>query len=137
MGYNILRLMIDSASALQHEVPTGQTVDKFLKTNQVAAEHVDANDMLYSLGSSFSYDPESELSKIKTKLFALNFSDDEFNPAELHVLEKSVPRLEQGRYLIQEGTVSSPGHLTMTWPSFWAQHVAEFMDWLGDKPTTE
>ncbi|MCP1968497.1 alpha/beta fold hydrolase [Bradyrhizobium elkanii] len=137
MGYNVLRLMIDSASALQHEVPTGKAVDKFLKTNQVAAEHVDANDMLYSLGSSFSYDPEPELAKIKTKLFAVNFSDDEFNPSELHVLEKSVPTLAQGRFLIQEGTMSSPGHLTMTWPSLWAQHVAEFMGWLGDKPTTD
>ncbi|SPP92942.1 alpha/beta fold hydrolase [Bradyrhizobium vignae] len=137
MGYNVLRLMIDSASALQHEVPTGEAVDKFLRTNQIAAEHVDANDMLYSLGSSFSYDPEPELSKIRTKLLALNFSDDEFNPSELRVLESAVPKLEQGRYLIQEGTKSSPGHLTMTWPSFWAQHVAEFMHWLGDKPTTE
>lgn len=134
MGYNVLRLMIDSASALQHEVPNGQAVDKFLRTNQVAAEHVDANDMLYSLASSFSYDPEPDLLKIKTKLFALNFSDDEFNPSELRVLEGSVPKLEQGRYVVQERTASSPGHFTMTRPSLWAPRVAEFMRWLGDTP---
>jgi hypothetical protein len=35
---------------------------------------------LYSLESSLDYDPEPRLSRIKTKLLALNFSDDEFNP---------------------------------------------------------
>ena len=135
VGYNILRLMIDSASALQHEVPDGPAVDKFLGANRFTAEHVDANDILYSLKSSFSYDAEPELSKIKTKLFALNFSDDEFNPDKLQVLEKLVPKLEHGRYIIQEGTPSSMGHFTMTRPDLWAQHVAEFMRWLGDTPT--
>jgi homoserine O-acetyltransferase len=135
VGYNILRLMIDSASALQHEVPNGAAVDKLLDTNRLTAEHVDANDILYSLKSSFSYDPEPALSKIKTKLFALNFSDDEFNPDRLQVLEKSVPKLEHGRYVVQEGTPSSPGHFTMTRPDLWAQHVTEFMQWLGDTPS--
>ncbi|MGY3602942.1 MULTISPECIES: alpha/beta fold hydrolase [unclassified Bradyrhizobium] len=135
MGYNILRLMIDSAPALQHEVPDGPAVDKFLSANRLTAEHVDANDILYSLKSSFSYDPEPDLSKIKTKLFALNFSDDEFNPDKLQVLEKSVPKLERGRYAVQAGTPSSPGHFTMTRPDLWAHHVAEFMQWLGDTPS--
>jgi homoserine O-acetyltransferase/O-succinyltransferase len=132
VGYNILRLMIDSASALQHEVPDKAAADKFLDGNRVTAEHVDANDILYSLESSFSYEPEPELSKIKTKLFALNFSDDEFNPDRLQVLETVVPKLDRGRYVVQPGTPSSPGHFTMTRPDLWASHVAEFMRWLGD-----
>jgi len=135
VGYNILRLMIDSASALQHEVANGPAADKFLDANRLAAEHVDANDILYSLKSSFSYDPEPDLSKIKTKLFALNFSDDEFNPDRLQVLQTTVPKLEQGRYVVQPGTPSSPGHFTMTRPDLWAQHVGEFMRWVGDAPS--
>ena len=131
-GYSILRMMIDSASALQHEVPDSAAADKFLAGNRVTAEHVDANDILYSLESSFSYDPEPELSKIKTKLFALNFSDDEFNPDRLQILETVVPKLDHGRYVVQPGTPSSPGHFTMTRPDLWASHVAEFMRWLGD-----
>jgi homoserine O-acetyltransferase/O-succinyltransferase len=133
-GYNILRMMIDSASALQHEVSNGAAADKFLDTNRFAAEHVDTNDILYSLKSSFSYDPEPQLFKIKTKLFALNFSDDAFNPDRLQVIETVVPKLEHGRYVVQQETPSSPGHLTMTRPDLWAQHVAEFMRWLDDPP---
>ena len=136
VGYNILRMMIDSTPALQHEVPNGQAADKFLATNRFTAEHVDANDILYSLKSSFSYDPQPDLSKIKTKLFALNFSDDEFNPDRLQILQTVVPKLEHGRYVVQPGTPSSPGHFTMTRPDLWAQHVAEFMSWLGDSSSS-
>lgn len=133
-GYNILRMMIDSVSALQHEVANGEAADKFLDSNRITAEHVDANDILYSLKSSFSYDPEPELSKIKTKLFALNFSDDQFNPDRLQVLQTTVPKLAHGRFVVQPGTPSSPGHFTMTRPDLWAPHVAEFIGWLGDPP---
>jgi homoserine O-acetyltransferase len=135
LGYNVLRMMIDSASALQQEVPNVPGADKFLTVNRVTAEHVDPNDILYSLKSSFTYDPEPELSKIKTKLFALNFDDDEFNPHKLQVLETLVPKLQQGRYVVQQGTATSLGHYAMTRPDLWAQHVGKFMQWLGDAPS--
>ena len=134
-GFRVLRLMIDSASALQQEIPDAAAADKFLETTRIQAEHVDPNDILYSLKSSFSYNPAPELSKITTKLFALNFSDDEFNPDKLQVLETVVPKLKQGRYVVQAGTAASPGHYTMTRPDLWAQHVGEFMQWLGDTPS--
>jgi homoserine O-acetyltransferase len=124
--------MIDSAPALQQEIPDGTAADKFLATTRFQAEHVDPNDILYSLKSSFSYDPEPGLSRISTRLFALNFSDDEFNPDTLRVLERLVPKLQHARYVVQQGTPSSPGHFTMTRPDLWAQHVDEFMQWLGD-----
>ena len=135
-GFRVLRMMIDSAPSLQQQIPDGAAADKFLATTRLQAEHTDANDILYSLKSSFSYNPELELSKITTKLFALNFSDDEFNPEELKILERLVPKLQQGRYVIQPGTSTSPGHYTMTRPDLWAQHVDAFMQWLGDASTS-
>jgi hypothetical protein len=35
--------------------------------------------------------------------YALNFADDEFNPAELHVLEELIPRVRKGRFIVQPG----------------------------------
>jgi len=134
-GFSVLRMMIDSASALQQQIPDGAAADKFLTTTRMQAEQVDANDMLYSLKSSFSFDPEPKLSEIRTKVLALNFSDDEFNPDELQVLQNSVPKLKQGRYVVQPGTARSPGHFTMTRPDLWAQHVGKFMQWLGEMPS--
>ncbi|WNJ80461.1 alpha/beta fold hydrolase [Cedecea neteri] len=132
-GYNILRMMIDSAPDLQRTIPDGAAADKFLANNRFTANHIDTNDVIYSLKSSFSYNPQPDLSKITTKLYALNFSDDEFNPDSLRVLETEVPKLKQGRYVVQAGTPTSPGHFTMTRPDLWANHVGEFMQWIGDK----
>jgi homoserine O-acetyltransferase len=44
------------------------------------------------LEASADYHPEPGLSAIKTKVFALNFSDDELNPDELHILESLIRR---------------------------------------------
>jgi homoserine O-acetyltransferase len=87
------------------------------------------------LEASADYNPEPGLSSIKTKVVALNFSDDEFNPDELHILENLMPEVKNGRYVVQPGTSTSFGHLTMAHPELWADHVAEFMRWLGDTPT--
>jgi homoserine O-acetyltransferase len=94
---------------------------------------VDSNDILYSLSSSADYDPRPGLATIETKVYALNFADDEFNPAELHVLEELMPKVRQGRFVVQAGSAGSFGHLTMAHPALWSKHVAEFMRELEDK----
>lgn len=131
-SYAIVRMMIDSVVHLQETVPNSAVADKFILETRNQAGEIDANDMLYSLKSSADYDPEPGLSSIETKLFALNFSDDEFNPEELHVLERLVPKVKNGRFFVQHGNSISHGHLTMAQPELWSQHVEEFMRWLGD-----
>ena len=132
-AFQIVRLMIDGVQHLQATVPDEAAADTLIAQGRQQSAHIDADDILYSFKSSKDYDPEPGLSSIKAKLFALDFSDDEFNPDVLQVLETTVPKLQQGRYVIQKGTVESPGHLTMAFPGLWAQHVGEFMTWLGDK----
>ena len=133
-GYQLLRMMIDGVPHLQAIIPDATAADGFLASaaQQVASE--DANDVLYSLESSRDYDPEPGLSKIKTKLFALNFSDDEFNPDMLQILQHLMPRVPGGHYVVQKGTPESFGHLTMAYPAFWADHVRDFMKELGEPP---
>ena len=133
-GYEILRMMIDGVPHLQAIVPDGQAADRLIEDARKQAEPVDANDILYSLTSSADYDPEPGLASITTKVFALNFDDDEFNPEMLHVLERLIPQVAHGRFIVQPGSETSFGHLTMAHPELWAQHVGEFMRWLGDAP---
>ena len=115
-------------------MPDGQAADRIIEDELKQAETVDANDILYSLKSSADYDPEPGLTSIRTKVFALNFDDDEFNPEMLHVLERLMPQVPHGRFIVQSGSETSFGHLTMAHPELWAQHVGEFMHWLGDTP---
>jgi len=129
-AYSLLRMMIDSVEHLQSVAPDGESTDNFLGELAAQSRGIDANDLLYSLKSSADYDPEPHLSAIRTKLFALNFDDDEFNPDRLGVLEKLTPTIAGARYVVQKGTANTPGHLTMTRPDLWAQHVGTFMHWL-------
>ena len=127
-------MLIDGVPHLQVIVPDGQAADRFIENARKQAEAVDANDILYSLKSSADYDPEPGLASIKTKVFALNFADDAFNPEELHVLERLMPRVAHGRFFVQPRSETLFGHLTMAHPELWAQHIGEFMRWLGDAP---
>src|SRR5258706_8573548 len=119
--------MIDGVRHIQAQLPDATAADADVRKTLAQAATIDANDMLYSFEASLDYDPEPGLPKIKTKLFALNFSDDEFNPDELGLLERLTPRVKSARYVVQKGAPTSFGHLTMAHPELWADHVAAFM----------
>jgi homoserine O-acetyltransferase len=134
-AYANARWMIDGVLHLQATVPDVAAADAFIQEAQKAASAADANDLIYSLRSSMKdYNPEPDLASIKTKVYALNFGDDEFNPDELHILEQLMPRVPHGQYAIQPGSSSSVGHLTMAHPELWADHVAKFMKELEETP---
>jgi hypothetical protein len=48
--------------------------------------------------------------------YALNFAADEFNPLEFHVLEELMPRVREGRFIVQPSSEESFGHLAMAYP---------------------
>jgi homoserine O-acetyltransferase len=131
-AFPLMGMMLDSVLHLQTLVPDGSAADRFLTDARRQALSMDANDILYSLSSSADYNPQPGLTAIKTKIYALNFGDDEFTPAELHVLEKLIPRVRKGRFVVQPGSAESFGHSTMAHPELWSGQVSEFMRWLGD-----
>jgi homoserine O-acetyltransferase/O-succinyltransferase len=132
--YAVLRMMIDGVQHLQTEIPDGTAADKFMAGLRQQASKIDANDMLYALKSSADYDPEPNLTAIKTKVLALNFGDDEFNPEGLHILHPLMSKVRNGRAVVQPGSDKSFGHLTMAHPELWANHVADFMSELAEAP---
>jgi homoserine O-acetyltransferase len=134
-AYANARWMIDGVPHLQATVVDVAAADAFIEEAEKEASARDANDLIYSLRSSMNdYNPEPGLTSIKTMVYALNFDDDEFNPAELHILEQLMPRVPHGQYAIQPGSSSSFGHLTMAHPELWADHVATFMKELEQTP---
>jgi homoserine O-acetyltransferase len=134
-AYALLRMMIDGVAHLQTVAPDGDGAETFIAQIAAQSRGIDPNDVLYSLKSSGDYDPEPNLSAIRTKLFALNFDDDEFNPDRLGILERLTPTIPGAHYMVQKGTPTSFGHLTMAHPELWAQHVGAFMRELdGAKP---
>jgi homoserine O-acetyltransferase len=126
-AYQLLRLMIDGVPHMQAIAPDAAGADKFISDAAAQAAAAEPIDVLYSLKSSSDYDPEPDIGKIKTKLFALNFGDDEFNPDELQILQTRMKQVKHGQYVVQPGSASSFGHLTMAHPEQWSEQVARFM----------
>jgi homoserine O-acetyltransferase/O-succinyltransferase len=123
----LLRMMIDGVPHLQAAIPDTKAGEQYMATIVKQNAQADPNDLLYSLESSADYNPEPGLSNIKAKVYALNFSDDEFNPDVLQILQTRIKLVKGGRYVIQQGSPQSYGHLTMAHPALWADHVRDFM----------
>jgi homoserine O-acetyltransferase/O-succinyltransferase len=126
-GYRVLRMMIEGVPHLQQLLPDTKATEDYLGAIDASGATSDANDLLYSLESSSDYDPEPGLAGIKAKVLALNFTDDQFNPDELQILQTRIEQVKGGRYVVQEGGPDSYGHLTMAHPALWAAHVGDFM----------
>lgn len=129
-AFPIFRMMLDGVPHLQSAVPDLASADAFVREARAQAAHMDANDILYSLEASSDYAPEAGLERIRARVFALNFSDDEFNPPVLGVLEASMRRVARGAYVLQPGDSASFGHFTQAHPELWAHRVGGFLSQL-------
>jgi len=125
---NILMMMTSSPIGWHKSGPTRDAADKWYEEqlkSRVAA--YDANDMLYQFNSSRDYDPSPNLETITASLLAINSADDVVNPPELGIMEKLMPRVKHGRYILLPVTDQTRGHGTHSLPAIWGKHLAEFM----------
>lgn len=110
------------------EGPTPQKADELLE-REVAARlaKLDANDLLYSVESSYDYDPEPGLEQIRAPLLAINFGDDLINPPELGILERLIKRVRRGQALVIPMSAESVGHGSHTKAALWKGHLEKFL----------
>ena len=83
--------------------------------------------MLYQFNASRDYDPSPNLEKITARLLAINSADDVVNPPELGLMEKLMPRVKHGRYILIPTSDQTRGHGTHSLPAVWGKHLAEFL----------
>ncbi|HVK69116.1 MAG TPA: alpha/beta fold hydrolase [Polyangium sp.] len=134
-AFPVFRMMLDGVPHLHETVPDRDAADAFVRDASAQAARMDANDILYALEASRDYDPSPALERIRARVFALNFADDEFNPVALGILESSMRRVSRGKYVIQPGTSASFGHFTQAHPELWAPRMSAFLAELeGDTP---
>jgi homoserine O-acetyltransferase len=131
-SFPMFRMMLDGVPHLQATIANSSSADQYIENAKKQALSIDANDILYSLQSSSDYDPEPRLASIRAKVFVLNFADDAFNPAELHVLDRLMPLVPHGQYVVQNTSSRSIGHFTMSDPTQWSSQVSKFMHQLDD-----
>jgi len=124
----ILFLMGSNPLLRYQQGPTRQKADELLEEEVSARLAVlDANDLLYSVESSYDYDPGPELGKIRAPLLAINFGDDLINPPELGILEQQIKLVQHGRALVIPMSPETIGHGTHTKAAVWKKYLERFM----------
>jgi homoserine O-acetyltransferase len=121
-------LMTSSPLQWQKTAPTRDQADAFLADQMKARLATnDANDMLYAFDASREYDPSKELEKITAPVLAINSADDLVNPPELGLMEKLMPRVRKGRYVLIPISDETRGHGTHSLPAVWGSYLEAFL----------
>ena len=67
----------------------------------------------------------------------LLFADDELNPVELGVIEKVMPRVKGGKFVIMPAGPQTTGHRTQVQAAVWKDHLASFLNSLPPLPAVK
>ena len=124
--------LMSSAPKVQHtQAPTRDKADSviraYLDTN---VKTHDANDVIYAFDASRNYDPSKDIEKITARVLAINSADDFVNPPELGLMEKLMPRVKRGKYVLLPITDQTRGHGTHSVPAVWKNYLGEFLQQL-------
>jgi homoserine O-acetyltransferase len=135
---NILLMMTSSPLQWHKQSPTRDAADQWYE-GQVKSRlaSTDANDMLYQFNASRDYDPSPNLEKITAAVLAINSADDVVNPPELGLMERLMPRVKHGQYILIPTSQETRGHGTHSLPAIWGRHLQEFLNTLPDRSTTQ
>ncbi len=124
-----LLIVAGSAPLLwQKTYPTREAADKYIE--QTMADRIkdaDANDVLYQVGASRTYNPSPKLEAIKARVTWINSADDFINPPELGIAEREAKRLQHGKFVMIPASEETHGHGTHTWAALWKDHLAALL----------
>ena len=124
-------LLIIAGSAplqMQKALPTRDEADKDLAVRtDIQLKTLDANDFMYQLAASRTYDPSAGLEGIQAQVMWINSADDFINPPELGIAERMAPRLKHGRFVLIPISDQTHGHGTHTWAAVWKGYLEELL----------
>ena len=113
---------------MQKTLPTRDEADAYLaRVLGANLPHLDANDLIYQVGSSRDYDPSARLGEINAYVMWVNSADDFINPPELGIAEQEVKRIRHGRFVLLPIGPNTHGHGTHTYAVAWKRYLAELL----------
>jgi homoserine O-acetyltransferase/O-succinyltransferase len=123
----ISSLMVESPVHFQEVASSREAMDVLYGKMVEQASKGDANNQLYAIEAVMDYDPSKDIDKIKARVLAINFADDEINPPELGVVEPVIRRIPGARFVLVPASDKTRGHYTYMQASFWKAHLTDFM----------
>jgi homoserine O-acetyltransferase len=115
--YYLQRAYPDRASAEAYIV---ERIDRDIATR-------DANDLIYQLEASRTYNPLPNLERIATPMTWVNSADDFINPPDYGIAEAAARRMPSVRYRLIPASAETRGHGTHTWARFWKQDLIDLL----------
>ena len=104
----------------QAHYPTRPAATAFVRQRIAASlAQIDANDLLYQVDASRTYDPWPRLEAITTPVMWINSADDFINPRGLDYPGRAVARMRNARFRLIPESVDTRGHGTHTAARFW------------------
>ena len=113
---------------LQKAYPTRAASDAYI-VERIARDLPtrDANDLIYQLEASRTYNPWPHLERIRVPTTWVNSADDFINPPEYGIAEDAARRMKTARYILLRPTSDTRGHGTHTWAKFWRQELIDLL----------
>jgi len=125
---NILALMGSAPLQWQKDAPTKETAEIYLDKYLVnAAKGKDVNDMIYQFDASRKYNPAADLYKIIAPVLAINSADDQVNPPELKILDTTILKIPNSKFILLPITNATRGHGTHSLPIIWSSYLIDFL----------
>lgn len=87
----------------------------------------DANDLIYQLESSRTYNPLPNLERIRVPTTWVNSADDFINPPDYGIAEAAARRMPGARYVLIPASAETRGHGTHTWARFWQRELIDLL----------
>jgi homoserine O-acetyltransferase len=112
----------------QAQYPTRQAAIAYAEDRVASGmKELDANDLIYQLDSSRTYDPWPNLARIKVPLTWINSADDFINPRNLDVPSRALKRMPTARFRLIPESAETRGHGTHTWARFWKSDLSALL----------
>jgi homoserine O-acetyltransferase len=113
---------------LQRAYPTRETAEAYIveRVERDIATR-DANDLIYQLEASRTYNPLPNLERIRTPMTWVNSADDFINPPDYGIAEAAARRMPTARYVLIPASAETRGHGTHTWARFWQAELVDLL----------
>jgi homoserine O-acetyltransferase len=113
---------------LQKSYPTREAADAYEeKAVARTMAGADANDFMYQVDASRTYDPSHDLGRITCPVMWINSGDDFINPPELGIAEEKVKEIKRGEFVLIPASDKTHGHGTHTWAAVWKPQLEKLL----------
>jgi len=113
---------------LQADFPTRQAAEQYARSRiDASVASLDANDLIYQVEASRTYNPWAKLEAITAPMTWINSADDFINPRNSDVPQRAIARMPSARFRLIPESAETRGHGTHTWARFWKADLAELL----------